>query len=236
MTHTIRRVHYLQHEPFEGIGCIEQWISNHRYTVTSTRFFENDTLPDTDTFEVLIVMGGAMNIYEEAKFPWLAAEKQFIKKAVEEGKIVVGICLGAQLIADVLGGKVTQNPVKEIGWYPINLTDAGKENPMFEGLPETFTVFHWHGDTFEIPDGAIHLASSGPCPNQAYLYKDKVLGLQFHIEVTHETLAAMTTEMDDELTQGGPFVQDIYQMRKGAAHIGKCNEYVFKMLDRLVAN
>lgn len=230
------RVHYLQHEPFEGIGCIEQWISKHNYVTTSTKFFNSENLPETDAFDMLVIMGGAMNIYEEDKFPWLAAEKQFIKKAIDEGKVVVGICLGAQLIADTLGGKVTQNIEKEIGWFPITLTDAGKECAVFKGLPETFPVFHWHGDTFQIPEGAVHLASTEVCTNQAFLFKDKVLGLQFHMEVTQETLAAMTAEMDDELNAGGSYVQDIYEMRKGTAHIEKCNEYVFNILDKLVSS
>src|SRR5690606_32591469 len=114
--------------------------------------------------------------------PWMKEEKKLIEKAILKGKRVIGICLGAQLIADVLGARVFPNKEKEIGWFPIELTEEGQKSPFFAGFNKTETVFHWHGDTFEIPKGAEHIASSKVCENQAFLFDHKVLGLQFHLE------------------------------------------------------
>ncbi|GLB51797.1 amidotransferase [Neptunitalea chrysea] len=228
------RVHYLQHEPFEGIGCIAKWGGERDYEVTGTHFYKGDVLPQPNDVDLLVVMGGPMNIYKEDKHPWLKDEKVFIKEVIGLGKYMVGICLGAQLIADVLGAKVIKNPVKEIGWYPLQFNSVAKEMPLFKNIPEEFLVLHWHGDTFEIPEGAVHLASSENCVHQAYLYNEKVLGFQFHIEVTQESLVAMIEEMNDELNEGGPFVQDIYQMHEGANYIVACNGYMFGILDRLL--
>ncbi len=133
-----------------------------------------------------------MNVYEEAEYPWLAAEKAFIAAAIGAGKPVLGICLGAQLIAAVLGGTVSKGPQPEIGWYPVELTPAGRELPLFAGFPDRFTALHWHGDTFSIPPGATHVASSAACANQAFAYDGgRVVGLQFHLEETRESLAQL---------------------------------------------
>src|SRR5271170_6697939 len=120
------RIHYFQHVPFEGLGCIAQWAAEKEHTVTATRFYLDEPAPNPGEIDWLVVMGGPMNIYEEAEYPWLAREKRFIGEAIRGGKTVIGICLGAQLIADVMGGPVTRNLEKEIGWFPIELTpEAG---------------------------------------------------------------------------------------------------------------
>ena len=227
------RIHYLQHEPFEGIGCIADWIAINHHTVTGTHLYTNDVLPDVENIDVLIVMGGAMNIYEETKYQWLAAEKHFIKQCIAQNKVVVGICLGAQLIASILGAKVTKNKVKEIGWYPIVLTEKARQSELFKEQSPEITVFHWHGDTFDLPEGALHLATSEGCLQQAYLYREKVLGLQFHLEVTLETLTEMTREMDDELREKSPFIQDVEVMRNGTRYIESRNTLMFGILDAL---
>lgn len=141
-------------------------------------------------------MGGPMGVHDEKKHPWLKAEKQFIENAIKSDKVVIGICLGAQLIADVLGAKVFPSQYKEIGWFPVHLTNEGKK--VLGDFPEDFTAFHWHGDTFDLPSGAKHLAGSVACKNQAFLY-DKVLGLQFHLESTEASVKALIDNCRQEI-------------------------------------
>ncbi|WP_029921016.1 type 1 glutamine amidotransferase [Nevskia soli] len=178
------RVHWLQHADFEDLGCIAPWLADAGHLVSGTRLYAGETPPDVSAFDALVVMGGPMNIYEYAQYPWLRGEKALIRAAVDAGKRVLGICLGAQLLADVLGGPVTRNADSEIGWFPLTLSAAGRASPLFADLPETFTGFHWHGDTYALPSGAVCLATSEACAQQAFALGDQVLGLQFHLEVT----------------------------------------------------
>src|SRR5262249_35158018 len=152
------RIHYLQHVAFEDLAAIESWAEDAGHTIAATQLFRNQPLPETADFDMLVVLGGPMNIYEEDQHPWLASEKRFIERALGEEKHVLGICLGSQLIADILGARVFRNREKEIGWFPITLTEAAQSHPLFADVPENITVFHWHGDTFDLPAGAIHLA------------------------------------------------------------------------------
>jgi GMP synthase-like glutamine amidotransferase len=197
------KAHYLQHVPFEDPANILRWADTHGIELSKTSFFSDERLPEVNQFDWLIVMGGPMNIYEENVYPWLAAEKEFIAEAVKSKKVVLGICLGAQLLADVLGGRVYRNDHKEIGWHPVNLTLEGKYSPLFNGVPERFTAFHWHGDTFHLPPGATRLASSPGCAHQAFEYgAGRVLGLQFHLESSLESIRQLIHHCGDELVEG----------------------------------
>jgi len=198
------KIHALQHVPFEGLGHIAAWAKALRYPVSVTRMDLGDPYPVLDELDCLIILGGPMNIYEEDRFPWLGMEKRFIAQAIAAHKKVLGICLGSQLIADVLGAKVYAGKSKEIGWFPIQITAAGRT--LFTTLPADLTVFHWHGDTFEMPAGAIHIATSAACPNQAFLFDNHVLGLQFHLEATPASVQALVENCGDELVEG-PFIQ-----------------------------
>lgn len=180
----MKRVHWLQHADFEDLGCIAPWLAAHDYRVSMTRLWAGETPPAADSFDWLIVMGGPMNIYEYDAHPWLRAEKVLIRDAIAQNKKLLGICLGSQLIADVLGGKVTRNAHQEVGWLPVTLSAAGKRSRFFGHFPETFTAFHWHGDTFAIPPGAECLMSSEGCANQAYEYDGRIAAIQYHLEVT----------------------------------------------------
>jgi GMP synthase-like glutamine amidotransferase len=175
------RIHSRQHEPFEGLGNIEVWAKNKGHSISRTLLFKNEKLSENSNFDWLVIMGGSMNIYEEDKFPWLREEKNFIAKAIAANKILLGVCLGSQLIADVLGGKVSKNKFKEIGWFPVSLTREARNPSIFSSLPCTFTAFHWHGDTFKIPQGAKRIAQSEGCANQAFEC-GRAIGLQFHLE------------------------------------------------------
>ncbi len=159
------RIHYLQHKPYESLGCIEEWISKSRHSLSATKFYEDTSLPKFSDFDFLIIMGGPMGVYDEDKYPWLKDEKKFIKESINDNKIVLGICLGSQLIADSLGSKVYKNKFKEIGWFPVKIKN---EHKFFNSLPEEIITAHWHGDTFDLPDGAVHIAESSACKNQAF--------------------------------------------------------------------
>jgi GMP synthase-like glutamine amidotransferase len=178
------RVHWLQHADFEDLGCIGAWLEQHGHTATRCALHAGDPLPKPDDFDALVVMGGPMNIYEHERHPWLVPEKALIRAAVAAGKRVLGVCLGAQLLADVLGGPVSRNAHSEIGWFPVELSEAGRAYPGFAGLPARFTAFHWHGDTYRLPPGATRLCGSEACAEQGFALGDKVLGLQFHLEVS----------------------------------------------------
>lgn len=201
------RIHSLQHVAFEDIGSMANDFRARGYTLSSTHWYRGDMAPAVSEFDALIVMGGPMGIYDEKIYPWLAYEKILIKEAIGAGKIVLGICLGAQLIADVLGGKVTRNPHKEIGWLPINISASAATHPIaqvFTCYPE---VFHWHGDTFALPPGAIRLASSEGCANQAYVFQNKVYGFQFHLETTPESAQALIAHCGEDI-DGSRYTQN----------------------------
>ena len=195
------RIHIIQHESFDGPGFIEHWIREKNFTLTYTRFYEGVWLPGLSEFDWLIIMGGPMGVYDEEKYRWLKIEKIFIKAAIDAGKVVLGICLGSQLIAAALGAKVYPNKRKEIGWFDVKLTKNSKDNFLFASFPKKMKVFQWHGDTFEIPDGAIHLAESEAFTNQAFIYNNKIIALQFHFEVTESSLHEMVAWGINELVQ-----------------------------------
>ncbi len=200
-------IHYLQHVPFEGPAKIAEWALAKEHKLTGTKLYENTLLPPIESIDWLVIMGGPMNIYQEKDYPWLVLEKEFINEAIETGKTVIGVCLGAQLIADVLGAKVYRGQHKEIGWFPIALTSEARTSKLFEDLPEHLTVFHWHGDTFDLPVGAVQLARSAGCEQQAFLYNECVLGLQFHLESTMESVQKLIQHCKDDISEG-KYVQE----------------------------
>ncbi len=198
------QAHILQHLPYEGIGNIEPWLIKKGFEVTSTPFYKSDRLPDAGKIDLLIIMGGSMSVNDERDFPWLVKEKQFIRDCIYKEKSVLGICLGAQLIANALGARVYPNREKEIGWYEVE----GLKSPGHQvfPFPESFPAFHWHGDTFDLPPGAMHLARSKACENQAFQIGRKVIGLQFHLETTESLLQQMVFHSRNELAPS-KFVQ-----------------------------
>jgi GMP synthase-like glutamine amidotransferase len=191
------RAHYFQHVPFEGLGSIEPWLTVNGYQVTATRFFESAEVPAPDAIDLLIIMGGPMSVNDEDTVPWLVREKQFVRSFIDTGKPVLGICLGAQLIASALGARVFPNHVKEIGWFPIHAVGSGAGSVF--SFPPSETVFHWHGETFDLPPGAIQLARSQACENQAFQLGKRIIGLQFHLETTPISARELVSHCRDEL-------------------------------------
>jgi GMP synthase-like glutamine amidotransferase len=194
------RTHYLQHVPFEDLGSIEGWLLDAGHEISCTRLYESEGFPEIAKIDLLVVMGGPMSVNDEQKYSWLVEEKNFIKNVIESGKPVLGICLGAQLIADSMGGDVFQNSVKEIGWLPITAAESQKRDLFL--FPEETEVFHWHGETFSLPNGAIRTAESKGCKNQAFQIGRNVIGLQFHLETTQKSAQDLVDNCQDELVDG----------------------------------
>lgn len=205
----------LQHVEFETPGVLLDLISAKGDPLRTTGLYRNDPMPSTADFDALIVMGGPMSIHDETEYAWLRAEKELIRAAIVAGKKVLGICLGAQLIAAVCGARVYQNPVKEIGWWPVRWEEGAGRAVGAQGAVETI-VFHWHGETFDLPEGAVRLASTEACINQAFRLGDRVLGIQFHPEVTPEIIRGMVEHEGWELV-AAPFVQSREEILGGAA-------------------
>ncbi len=204
---------WLQHVPFEDLGYIAAWLDSRQISCSVTKLYENSALPELSSIDGLIIMGGPMGVYDEAQYPWLVNEKRFIRECIDAGKPVLGICLGAQLIATVLGAKVAPNPHKEIGWFGISKVVKNNTHPLAQFLPDNETVFHWHGDQFEIPDNCIRLYESVACANQAFVYNENVLALQFHMETLPENADSLLQHCADELVLA-EYIQSAEAIRK----------------------
>jgi GMP synthase (glutamine-hydrolysing) len=222
------RLHWLQHVPFEGLGFIREWAALRRVQITGTRLYAGEHLPSSLSADGLVIMGGPMGIHDHDEHPWLVEEKAFIREMIEAGLPVIGICLGAQLIADALGAEVYPGPHKEIGWFTLQ---RAPEAP--DWIPAEFTAFHWHGDTFDLPADATLLASSDACRHQGFVYRDRVVGLQFHLESTHQSIEALITNCGDELVEA-PYIQSDEQMRRGCSNIAATNTIMNNLLNKLL--
>lgn len=223
-------IHWLQHVPFEGLGSMEEWLIEQGHNLFCTRLWAGDPFPPLDSFAGLIVMGGPMGIYEHEQYPWLVREKAFLRAVVDREIPILGICLGAQLLADVLGAEVRANPEKEIGWFPVIRTPDIPES-LRPVLPEELTVFHWHGDTFGLPEDAVRLYTSSACANQAFLYRDHVLGLQFHLETTRDSAAALIDNCRPELVSA-PWIQREEEMLNFGNRFDEINRSMHQLLNQ----
>jgi GMP synthase-like glutamine amidotransferase len=184
-----RNILIIKHIDIEGPGTLEYFLrSQNFFKLEIVELYREKTLPPIETCAAVISLGGPMNVYETDKYPFLKTEEDFLKSAIEKEIPILGICLGAQLLAKVCGSSVKKAKHKEIGWYKISLTDYGKNDKLFSGLADEIIVFQWHEDTFEIPKNALHLAKSKNCSNQAFRYGKNSYGIQFHIEVTSEMI------------------------------------------------
>ena len=226
-------LHYLKHVPFEGLGSIRTWAEARNFDITVTRFYADDNLPELDAIDCLFVMGGPMNIYEDLQYPWLYEEKKYIRQAIKAHKKVLGICLGAQLIADVLGARVYANAHKEIGWFPVIKTGRCAETLLANVLPAELEVLHWHGDTFDMPKQARRIARSPACENQGFVWHARVVALQFHLETTPEGLKALIDHCGDELVDGR-YIQKAKDLLSNNKRFDNINQVMQKLLDRLI--
>jgi len=226
------KLHFLQHVWFEDLAHIEVWAERRGSTITGTRLFSGEQLPLVDEFDWLVIMGGPMGVHDEDQYGWLVDEKKFIEKAITAGKKVMGICLGAQLIAVASGAKVYKNEYKEIGWFDVRKTPEADKSRVLADLPESFRPLHWHSDTFDLPTGARKLAQSSACLNQAFELNERVIGLQFHLESTIDSISKLIANCGEELAEG-QFIQNAEQITAQNNNIKQINQLMEILLDNL---
>jgi GMP synthase (glutamine-hydrolysing) len=222
------------HVPFEGPGIIQNWVEEKKHRLEFTRFYKGDPLPDLSDPDMLIIMGGPMNVFDFHIHSWMEEEIDWVEGFMEAGKPVLGICLGAQIIAAALGADVYPGEHKEIGWFNLQFLPSLGDFKICKDLPVTRKVFHWHGDTFPIPEGAVRIASSSVFPNQAFIYNRKVFALQFHLEMTPETVAGMVEHCGDELVDG-PYIQSEAEILDETCCYTANQQVMYQFLDYLSA-
>ena len=225
------RISILQHVDFEDGGAILSWADKHNNPFVCTHLYKLEPLPTIDSLDMLIIMGGPMGALDDDLYPFLKTEKKLIESCIKENKKVIGICLGAQLIADVCGAKVYKNTHEEIGWFPVQKTEAGINSSFLSDMKTHETVFHWHGDTFDVPAGAKNLLSSKATQNQAILVNAHTLGLQFHLETTHRGVINLINNAGKKLEETN-YVQSTEQiLEMSNNHIARNNEILYNILD-----
>lgn len=224
-------IHYLQHVAFEDLGSMKTALESKGHHLSASHLYKDPIFPGLDEFDWLIVMGGPMGIDQQSLYPWLADEKAFIQSAIKAGKTVLGICLGAQLIASALGARVYKNKYKEIGWFDIKRAPGIDDSLLSNLIPEKLHAFHWHGDTFDLPQNAIAFGESEACPHQGFILNDRVVAFQFHLETTYESASRLIENCKDDI-DGSQYVQSEQMM---LAQPGKFREINALMLGVLSA-
>ncbi len=225
------RAHVFQHVPYEGLGSIASWLERRGAAVSWTRPWDGDRVPDLADTDLVIAMGGPMSVNDEAVFPWLRAEKDTLRAAIADGRAVLGICLGAQLIASALGAAVCGNCEREIGWFDLEARPGPANTFRF---PPRVSVFHWHDETFALPAGAVQLACSEACENQVFQLGERTMGLQCHLETTPASMVDIIAHSRGALHHG-PFVQTEAAMRAApASAYASINTLMAAVLDHLV--
>lgn len=224
------------HESFEAPAAIEQWAQKKGYAVSYTRLYQGDSFPKERNFDFLVVMGGPQSpatTVEECPHYDAKREIAFIKKAIDQQKIVFGVCLGAQLIGEALGAQFDHSPNREIGVYPLTLTDDGKRDPIVGKFPETFDVGHWHGDMPGLTRESKILAYSEGCPRQIVRYSPKVYGFQCHFEFTSEAIEAMIKNNAHELEEHKDLLHIETADELRSHDYNEMNNMLFQFLDQL---
>ena len=225
----MRSVTVLQHTPCETLGSIEDVLRNHHVDFNYIPTHNGQAVPaEMGQGAGLIVMGGPMGVYEHNKYPFLQAEMRLIESALKLARPILGVCLGSQLLAAVLGAEVKKGARKELGWHAVRLTEVAAQDQIFAGVQTEFCAFHWHGDVFSLPEECVGLAASGQTPCQAYRYGKNAYGILFHMEVTPEQISQMLTDFADELHEAGGNATTIKQQTlEHAPVLREISEVVF---------
>ncbi|MFW5750180.1 MAG: type 1 glutamine amidotransferase [Planctomycetota bacterium] len=222
-------VHCLMHVPFEGPAMIAQWAAARGFALQTWRV-DRGELPRPEAGDRLVVLGGPMGVGDQAEHPWLGLELEFLCEQIAAQRRILGICLGAQLLAAALGARVMRQAEAEIGWFTLAADPAG----LALGLPPRCTAFHWHGETFALPTGAVRLAHSAACANQGFVWADRIFGLQFHLEVTPAAIAGMCTHCAGDLVPGRWIQADPAQLADPTM-CTRANALAAQVLDRCLA-
>lgn len=222
-------IHVIQHIAYEGAGCIENWATQNHHSLQYIHIHDGHKFPQVSTIQALIILGGTMGAYEDHLYEWMPIEKNFIKEVIANGKPVLGICLGSQLLASVLGAKVFKHAHNEIGWHNVYLNEKGLQSAFFKHCPPVMFTMHWHGDTFELPMGAEWLAYSHATPNQAFSFGDNVLALQFHPEFDVQLIGTLCDMAGDTL-KNESFTQSAQQILSRSDSIQQANQYMYSIL------
>ena len=225
------RLQVVKHVRFEGPGAIASWAQARWHALGVTELAAGQALPGLDAFDALVLMGGPMSVNDEAEFAWLAPEKALVREALAAGRKVLGVCLGAQLIASALGAAVTRNPRKEIGWFPVEPVRAGAAHPFMAGWPGALPAFHWHGEAFGLPPGAVPLLRSAACEAQGFAMGAQALALQCHVEVDAAALDAMVEAGRPELDLSQPFIQPEAVLRGQPQALARLRPVLERLLD-----
>jgi len=233
------KLHIIMHESFESPAAIEIWAKQKGHDISYTRLYSGDVFPSECDFDFLVIMGGPQSpstTIEECPHFDARKETAFIKKAIDEDKIVFGVCLGAQFIGEALGAHFSHSPNREIGVFPITLTQDGKQDQIFSTFASTFSVGHWHGDMPGLTTESRVLATSAGCPRQIVRYAPKIYGFQCHFEFTPEAVEGMIQNNAHELEQykGLPYIETAEQLR--AHDYTEMNQFLFKFLNKLTSN
>lgn len=230
------RMHVVQHVPFEGPGLIAEWAAERGVAVTSSLALTEE-YPDAADVDFLVLMGGPMDADDHLESPWLQAEKSFLREALGRDSLVLGVCLGAQIIAETLGGEVLRAPHAEIGWFPVSRSTEALEQPVFDSFGDGLVVGHWHGDTFSLPPGIEPALSSEATKNQAFAARGgRVVGLQFHIEWTQRGLDELVAESIEDLGADSPYVATASELAAGwNRHGDACRTALWGLLDTMAA-
>ena len=224
-------IHCILHISFERLGAINDWIIKKGHTLSETHVYKGESLPtDMNQFDFLILMGGPQSPLELDKYPYIRDEINLVKKAIKTDKVVFGICLGAQIIAEALGAKTERSPHKEVGEYPVSVLESGNNDVFFSRLAPVFNAIHWHNDMLGLPENAILLAKSEGCPRQAFKYGDRVYGFQFHLEPTTVLLKEMIAHCPGDLLPG-QYIQSAAELSN--IDCEKINNHLYLFLDEM---
>ncbi|PAF21046.1 GMP synthase [Terribacillus saccharophilus] len=215
----------LQHVPFEDLAAIKDWGEDRGHSFRVHHLYDKAVLPEAQDITLLIILGGPMSA-NDADY-WIEEERKLIRQLMDRQKPLFGICLGAQQIAKALGATVFQGEQKEVGWHPIQTVTT-----HFPFIPDKMTVFHWHGEQFSLPHGAIRLFGNEVCENQGFIYRDNVIGLQFHFETTRESMEKLIVH-DKDYVDDGMFVQS-EEVMKASELPAENVDVLYKLLDHLV--
>jgi GMP synthase-like glutamine amidotransferase len=231
------RFHFVEHVPYETPAMIGRWVNLRGHVRSTSCLHAGDPLPAVDALDHLVIMGGPMGVHDVDRYGWLRAEKQFIRQVIDAGKPILGICLGAQLLAEALGATVHAGACREIGWFDVWLTDAGAGSPGFAKLPQRFKALHWHSDVFDIPPDAEQAARSAACENQAFVAEGgRLVGLQFHLDFDRAGLGDLVTHSRGALQKPGHSVQNAEALLATDAPFDQLHRLLFGFLDDLVSD